>query len=734
MTTTTTGRALDFITFSRASLATVTDADGKIKWAPHNLLSYSEQFDNTTGWIANAATVAANAVAAPNGTTTADTMTATGSLSSIRQAYTIAGRLTFSVFVRAGTNSSVLLRILAAGNGYDASFTLSGAGTAGTPTIQGTGGTISNMTAAITDIGSSWYLCSVTFTDSSTSNVFIGQSASSGTIHLWGASLTRSDLGGMQANTSAYPLYNPTTAKNLLGFSEDFSNAAWVKLRTNSFGSGSVSNAAIAPNGLQTADFVTEDTTASNSHIVYQAHPNLSANTKYTYSVYVKAGGRNWILLSTYIDRSYQVAFNVAAGTKGTEANATGSIVAVGDGWYRCSITFTVAVAGTGSAYVFLATGDGVTSYTGDGTSGIYLWGAQLSDSASLDPYVASPFAAPVAGAYHGPRRDFDPSSLACRGLLVEEARSNLLLHTAAFDVSATWSPSASGTGVSPVVTANYGLAPDGTMTADRVQLDSGAAGLSQLAQEPGTFVSTSHTFSIWLRSLSGSVTVTLFSLSDVLNVTVTTSWQRFTFPRTISSSTPVSVRIAKRDAWSSSGAADLLVWGAQLEAGSFATSYIPTGASSVTRSADVASVATSAFPYSGTAGTWVVSATTLTAQSGSARYFIANTTGNVFVLYTNNGDTNIRSFDGANVLSSAVSNFAATNKFASAYGGGSKDLCVNGGTVATGTYNGAWSSPDRMFIGSLDSLGSGSLFGHIRQITYIPRRLSNAELQARTV
>lgn len=45
MPTTQNGIATDFISFSRASLATVTDSDGKIKWAPHNLLTHSESFE-----------------------------------------------------------------------------------------------------------------------------------------------------------------------------------------------------------------------------------------------------------------------------------------------------------------------------------------------------------------------------------------------------------------------------------------------------------------------------------------------------------------------------------------------------------------------------------------------------------------------------------------------------------------------------------------------------------------
>ena len=64
------GSATDFVNFTRGSLATVTDSDGKIKWAPHNLLTNSESFD-AAAWTKNGgATIDANSVAAPNGATT----------------------------------------------------------------------------------------------------------------------------------------------------------------------------------------------------------------------------------------------------------------------------------------------------------------------------------------------------------------------------------------------------------------------------------------------------------------------------------------------------------------------------------------------------------------------------------------------------------------------------------------------------------------------------------------
>jgi hypothetical protein len=188
------------------------------------------------------------------------------------------------------------------------------------------------------------------------------------------------------------------------------------------------------------------------------------------------------------------------------------------------------------------------------------------------------------------PRFDYNPATLAAKGLLIEETRANLIKYSAAFD-DAVWVTGVSGTGVLPVVTADYGTSPDGTNNADRLQLNSGAAGLSQIQQSPGGTTTAVHTFSVYMRSLTSNVTVTLFLLDAIQNVTVTTSWQRFIFTRTPAALSTVGARIAKRDVWGSTGVADLLVYGAQLEAGAFSTSYIPTTLAAVTRNADVATI-----------------------------------------------------------------------------------------------------------------------------------------------
>jgi len=740
---TTTGVATEFINFSRASNATVTDSNGVIKWARHNLLLASEQFD-ASSWTKNNATVAANAIAAPNGTTTADTMTATGAVAGVVQAYSaISGQLTASVFAKAGTNSSVTIRIAQAGNGYETAFTLTGSGTAGTPAIVGTGGTVTGMTAAITAFSDGWYRCTITYNETNLGNVFIIQGATSGTVSIWGAHLYRSDMG-MQANTSAYPMYNPTTPKNLLGFTENFDNAAWGNTALTV-----TANTTLAPNGLATGDFVVP-TTASSTHRLLQGI--TVGTTTATLSVYTKAAGYNWVYLringfNTYFDLS-------AAAVGTTNGNSGAAITSVGNGWYRISANRAVT-AGSINYGFGVASADNTDTFTGDGTSGIYLWGAQLSDSASLDAYTPNHFAAPSAAAYYGPRLDYDPVTLAAKGLLVEEQRTNFFLNSNA--------PTA-GTGIT--ITAGAAVSPDGSTNAYRIaKTDATDPRYFSRSTSMTTVAGRTYTVSAWFKydgfntvvSLEynstanwdlpwiaqftvASTGVTVFSVSSctasVQNVG--NGWYRAIVTFTAGAAPTVTSNPSVLTRVTGASGVTVLGYGGQIEENaSFATSYIPTTSATVTRNGDVAQVGTAAFPYSATEGTLVVSADT---------YDVGTTGGLMATLSAGLASNSI-----------IVGVFSNKTTLSSTVGGVAQAFLQPSGTISTNTVfkaggafttnsfiassNGTLSTEDTS--GSVPTgvttLGVGIISaslpinGHIRQITYLPRRISNAELTART-
>jgi hypothetical protein len=183
----------------------------------------------------------------------------------------------------------------------------------------------------------------------------------------------------------------------------------------------------------------------------------------------------------------------------------------------------------------------------------------------------------------------------------------------------------------------------------------------------------------------------------------------------------------------------DLLIWGAQLEAGAFATSYIPTIASTVTRSADVAAITGSLFSqwYNQSEGTFV-------SQSSTFKPTTVNAVGIVY--QPQNGSTSFLDtiYNNANiearVFVSGVSQATISTSYtpsaidnaALAYKANDFAATRNGALLGTDTSGSVPSGIDRMGIGGSATPGTGlfPLNGHIRSIRYVPVRAADFQLQ----
>ena len=159
--------------------------------------------------------------------------------------------------------------------------------------------------------------------------------------------------------------------------------------------------------------------------------------------------------------------------------------------------------------------------------------------------------------------------------------RRNLLTWTEQFD-NAAWTKSGAGVAVPAVVTANAGTAPDGTTTADRIQLDctntGSSANRSGVTQGFTATTGTAYTASVYIRAFdAGNVGRTVRIASDFIGSTVytlTADWQRVVIGGT-SSGTVSNLIIETRGTFTQQ-TADILLWGAQLEVGSTASTYQP--------------------------------------------------------------------------------------------------------------------------------------------------------------
>jgi hypothetical protein len=274
---------------------------------------------------------------------------------------------------------------------------------------------------------------------------------------------------------------------NLLQQSEMFSNAFWVKTRSTIS-----ANTLIAPNGTLTADKLVEDT-STNTHQVLSTSSSVTTGSNYVSSIYAKAGERNWVLV-VYFDGTTVRGryFDLSNGTGGSNwpgTPVTNSITSVGDGWYRITLSY-IATSTTNILGIYLANADGSASYTGNGTSGAFIWGAQLVEGTSALDYQATETRLNI------PRLDYSLGS--CPNILLEPQRTNLMLRSEEFDNATSWTPQ------NITLTANSSASPSGVTNAETIadNVTLGAHNIFAAAgNRPTSTSGTTYTYSAFIKA-----------------------------------------------------------------------------------------------------------------------------------------------------------------------------------------------------------------------------------------
>ncbi len=314
------------------------------------------------------------------------------------------------------------------------------------------------------------------------------------------------------------------------------------------------------------------------------------------------------------------------------------------------------------------------------------------------------------------------------RGVLIEGSRTNLLLRSQECD-NASWDKTAAGTGSAPVVTANTAIAPDGTMTADTIvfQLNGGltSSDLSQLSQTVAALAG-QGTWSVFLKTTDASTkSIMLVAPSGALQqLTVTGSWQRFA----VSGAGGTLPRLRLRGDDTVSDSASLHIWGAQLEAASFPSSYVKSEAATATRAADVLTyTAGVSYPLS----LWAEFERAVD-TGGAEGLLLMNASGSFSEIYISSGDQFEGFNTGATTGSTNVTGTIALNtvtKGAVRFATDSVRSC-RGGTLGTADTTATMpTTPTIMQIG-IEPGGATYNSGYIRRIAVFNSALTDAQLQ----
>jgi len=329
-------------------------------------------------------------------------------------------------------------------------------------------------------------------------------------------------------------------------------------------------------------------------------------------------------------------------------------------------------------------------------------------------------------------RFDHDPTTGESLGLLIEEGRTNLIPRSQELDAS-TWNKYFGSS-----VSANYAIAPDGTQTADRIIFDgtpSGQITYNFPIEGDGLIPGQQYVFSAWVKSDGSSNNgCSLYVGGTSIQIIPTSEWKRIYLVRTAAAAT------GENPLFLCGVANSLLVWGVQFEEGSFPTSYIPTTATTATRSPDNASITGTSFSswYNQSEGSVVTAfnPTLYVGPSDGGRAFRIDhqtiSDNRIDYVVTGNGAyqpyVSINGVDPTGFGGINGTPFVVGTDYKISMGFAANDYVA----YKNGTQTLSSTTPASVPIADRLSLGL-ALNGHRKFFYYYPKRLTNTQLQTLT-
>ena len=544
------------------------------------------------------------------------------------------------------------------------------------------------------------------------------------------------------SRSTTAPYYDGKTSvlaeQNLTVQSQDWTQSVWTKT-----GLTVTANNWVAPDGTTTGTLLTSTTSTAGSTGTYQS---ITFAIGSTISFYATAGTANFIGATVGGVGCY-ANFNLGTGAVASSTGCTPSMVSIGGGTYRCIIANT-SISGT----LIILTGKDADPAASPWTNGVWtsgntvkVWGFQVENRSSptaynattttaITNYIPQLLTAPI----NAPRFDFNPTTGESLGLLIEQSSTNLQPYSQDFS-NAYWLKSNSS------IISDTVIAPDGTQTVDKLVENSATSG--HYVYSVNTLTAGSYTYSFYAKA-SGRFNLSIGRADSNINFfthtfnlnTGTTSggiitsvgnnMYRCSGTITVNTGATTGIIISMADGagattYAGNGFDGIFIWGAQLEALPFATSYIPTTSAQVTRASDNASMTGTNFSswYNQSQGTFYISFDTIKAATN----LLGGEFTNQPIFYSSALD--LKTYNGSTGI--ATLNYFSLNtiaKGALSYSSSGRALSLNGGTVYTST--GLFQTISQLLIGQ--GFG-GYQNGHIQKIAFYTIQVTNAQLQALT-